>query len=112
MAFTHSAGWQPNFGGVLKSVGEGGVFGALCVRFSSADEPDVQGEWVDEYTEFCMKSAELHVPMLFNHAVPVDSGATAKRFADAVFSDATIERVDNGLFGTIKLSPSDPLESA
>ena len=112
MAFTHSAGWQPNAGGILKSVGDGGTYGAMCVRFGSEDEPDMTGEWFDEFTDFAFKSAEIHVPSLFNHGIPVGTGAAAKRFADAVFPEATIERVDNGLFGTIKLSPADPLQSA
>src|SRR5262249_49143101 len=112
MAFCHSAGWQPNFGGVLKSVGAGGKYGALCVRFGSEDEPDAQGEYFDEYTDFAFKSAQLRPPVLFNHSVPIGSGAAAKRFADAVFGDATIERVPGGLFGTITLSPADQLHSA
>jgi len=112
MAFTHSAGWQANFGGVLKSVGDGGTYGAMCVRFGSEDEPDTTGEWFDEFTDFAFKSAELHAPLLFNHAVPIGSSATAKRFSDTVFGDATIERVPGGLFGTITLSPADQLHSA
>ena len=112
MAFTHSSGWQPNYGGVLKSIGDGGTYGAMCVRWGSEDERDTTGEWFDEFTDFAFKSAQMRVPTLFNHGVPVGTDATAKRFADAVFPDATIERVPNGLFGTIKLSPADPLQSA
>jgi len=112
MAFTHCAGWQPNVGGVLKSVGDGGTYGAMCVRFGSEYEPDTTGEWFDEFTDFAFKSAQLHVPTLFNHGIPVGTGAVAKRFSDAVFPEATIERVPNGLFGTIKLSPADRLQSA
>lgn len=111
-AFTHHAGWQANFGGVLKSVGDGGTYGALCVRFGSEDEPDTTGEYFDEFTDFGFKSAEIHVPLLFHHGMPIGAGAAAKRFADAVFPDATIERVPDGLFGTIKLSPADALQSA
>jgi hypothetical protein len=112
MAFTHRAGWQRNFGGVLKSVGDGGTYGALCVRFGSDFERDLSHEWFDCSTDFAFKSASITVPSLFHHGVPIGTSETAKRFANAVFPDATIERVDGGLFGTIKLSPSDPLQSA
>ena len=112
MAFTHSNGWTPNYTCVLKSVGPGGTYGAMCVRFSSPDEPDMQGEFFDEWTDFCMKSAESNVPTLFNHGLAVGRSATAQRFADAVFPDATIHRVAGGLYGTIKLSAGDPLQSA
>jgi len=112
MAFTHDAGWQPNFGGVLKSIGDGGTYGAMCLRFGNEDELDMTGEYFDEYTDFAFKSNTISCPMLFNHGLPIGSGAVATRFANAVFPNATIERVPNGLFGTIKLSPSDPLQSA
>ena len=93
-------------------MGDGGTYGAMCVRWGSEDEPDTTGEWFDEFTDFAFKSSQMRVPTLFNHGVPVGTGTAAKRFADAVFPDATIERVPNGLFGTIKLSPADPLQSA
>jgi len=112
MAYTHEAGWRPNSGSVLKSVGSGGSYGAMCVRFSDASEPDMTGEWFDENTDFCFKSAEIRVPSLFHHGLKIANGAVAQRFADAVFPDATITRVSNGLFGTVTLSPSDPLQSA
>jgi len=112
MAFCHSNGWTPNYGGLLKSIGDGGTYGALAVRFSSEDEPDITGEYFDEFTDFSFKSAETRVPTLFNHGIPVRTGAAANRFANTVFPDATIERVPGGLFGTITLSPSDPLQSA
>jgi hypothetical protein len=112
MAFTHSSGWRPDFGGILKSAGSGGLFGAMCVRYGSEDEPDTTGEYFDQFTDFAFKSAQMRVCTLFNHGLPIDSSAVAKRFSDAVFPDATIERVEGGLFGTIKLSPADPLQSA
>ena len=58
------------------------------------------------------KSAQLHAPLMFHHGIPIAQSAVARRFADAVFSDATIERVPGGLFATIKLAANDPLESA
>jgi hypothetical protein len=112
MAFTHSAGWQPNFGGILKSVGEGGTYGALCVRYGSEFERDISSEWFDSETDFCFDSASISVPSLFNHSVPIGTSSAARKFANAVFPNSTIERVDGGLFGTIKLSSSDPLQSA
>ena len=112
MASTHEAGWRPNSGGVLKSVGSGGTYGAMCVRFSDSSEPDMTGEWFDENTDFCFKSAEIRVPLLFNHGLKIANGEIAQRFADAVFPDATIARTAGGLFGTISLSPADPLQSA
>src|SRR5262249_23265652 len=110
MAFVHSAGWQPNVGGILKSVGEGGTYGAMCVRFGSEDELDQTNEYFDQFTDFGFNS-QMHVPTLFNHGIALGPSVMAQRFADAVFPDATIERVPGGLFGTIKLSPSDPLQS-
>jgi hypothetical protein len=111
MAFIHPVGWQPNFGGILKSVGDGGTYGALCVRYGSELERDLSFEWFDSATEFYFNGA-LKVPQLFNHGIQIGKSETAKRFANAVFPDATIERVPGGLFGTITLSPSDPLQSA
>jgi len=112
MAFTHSVGWQPPMGGILKSVGEGGTYGALAVRFSGPDERDLSGEWFDAETFFNPRGGEGNVPTLFNHGVPVARGGIFKRFADSVFPDATIKRIPEGLFGTIKLSSDDPLQSA
>jgi hypothetical protein len=111
-ALTHSAGWQPPIGGILKSIGDGGTYGSLAVRFSGPDEPDLQGEWFDSETDFGARGGEGHVPTLFNHGVPVAQGGIFKKFADSVFPDATIKRVPEGLFGTIKLLPDDPLQSA
>jgi hypothetical protein len=112
MAFTHPAGWQPSSGGILKSVGEGGTYGALCVRFGNEFERDISGEFFDISCEFYFTGPAIKVVSLFNHTIPIATSETAKRFANAVFPPATIERVEGGLFGTITLSPSDPLQSA
>jgi hypothetical protein len=112
MAFTHSAGWQPPTVCTLKSAGEGGTYGAVAVRFSGPDEPDLSGEWFDAETDFGARGGEGNVPTLFNHGSPVSKGAIFKKFADAVFPSATLTRTAAGLFGTIKLSPEDPLQSA
>lgn len=113
MAFIHPSGWQPNYsGGILKSVGSGGVFGALCLRFGSESERDLSGEFFDPSCDFYFTGPATKAASFFNHTVPIGSSDTAKRFANAIFPPATIERVPGGLFGTITLSPDDQIQSA
>ena len=44
--------------------------------------------------------------------IPIAPGKVFEKFANTVFPDAEIKRVDGGLFGSITLDPPDPLEAA
>jgi hypothetical protein len=114
MAFTHSFGWQPPSGCTLKAIGSGGRYGALAVRFTNRSNPerDLQLEFFTEDTEFS-RTDNGRVATMFNHGIAIsDEAAIFKKFADAVFQDAELKRLDNGIFGTITLDPADALQSA
>jgi hypothetical protein len=44
--------------------------------------------------------------------IPIAPGKVFEKFANTVFPDAEIKRVDGGLFGSITLDPPDPLQAA
>jgi len=114
LAFVHTTlGWQPKAGGVLKAVGAGGRYGALAVRFSNALNPerDLQLEFFTEHSDFA-GTDNGRVPTMFSHGLAIGEQPIFKRFADAVFGDAELTRLDNGIFGTIRLDPANSMESA
>lgn len=78
-----------NFGGELKSVGETGFEGYL-VRFSSADDPDLVGDFFTKSTEFFVEDGAV-IPILYDHGL----NATMKK---TKIGRATVSYDDAGLF--------------
>lgn len=78
-----------NFGGELKAVGENGFEGYL-VRFSSAEDPDLVGDYFTKATEFFIEDGAV-IPVLYDHGL----NPTMKK---TKIGRATVSYTDEGLF--------------
>jgi len=85
----------------------------MAVLFTNPSEPvkDISGEYFSNGTDFS-GTDNSRVPTTFNHAIPQGDRPIFRKFADTTFGLAELKRLDNGIFGTITLDPSDPLASA
>ena len=112
MAFVHrGSGWHPPMG-LLKSIAPrspGRRVGAYAVRFGSAAEKDLEGDWFSAATDFGA-GAGNGAPTLLNHGRPV-SAALAK-FARVVGPTAKTEKDLSGIFAETTLDESDPFQAA
>lgn len=66
------------FGGEVKAL-ENGHFGGYLVRFSSADDPDLEGEFFTKNTDFGIQD-DQKTPVYFNHRQPL-AKKTGGRFS-------------------------------
>lgn len=78
-----------SFGGALKSVGDNAFEGYL-VRFSSAADPDLVGDYFTKSTEFFVEDGAV-IPILYDHGL----NATMKK---TKIGRATVKYDDEGLF--------------
>lgn len=78
-----------NFGGELKSLGDGGFEGYL-VRYSTADDPDLVGDYFTKSTEFFLEDGQ-NIPLLYDHGL----NRTLKK---TKIGRATVSFDDVGLF--------------
>lgn len=77
------------FGGEMKSLGEGKFEGYL-VRFSSADDPDLVGDYFTKSTEFFVEDGAT-IPILYDHGLNLTMKKTK-------IGRATVKYDDAGLF--------------
>jgi hypothetical protein len=94
---------------VIKRLGSGGSFGALAIRFSGPHEKDLAGEYFTADTDFGPRAGSGS-PVLINHGRALETGL--EPFADLVLPGADVKREDAGIFASVTLDPSDPIQSA
>jgi hypothetical protein len=73
-------------GPAIKALGDGRVGGYL-VRFTSADEPDMTGEYFDRHTDFGVKSWPISVPVHYRHGFDPVIGKRRLGFAEVKMDD-------------------------
>jgi phage head maturation protease len=86
-------------GGEVKSVGDGNKFEGYLVRFSSADDPDLVGDYFTKATEFFVEDGAT-IPILYDHGL----NATMKK---TKIGRATVSYDDEGLFIKGELEVAD-----
>lgn len=92
------------YGAELKALGDGKVGGYL-VRFSSADEPDLTGDFFTRETDFDLTEGRKSVPVLFHHGM--DGTLKKRRLGRA---NLTVD--DVGVWMEAQLTLRDEYEKA
>lgn len=83
------------FGGELKSTGDG-KFAGYLVRFSSADSPDLSGQFFTKETDFGFTDT-LKSPVYFNHRLPLKTKDGNFVEVKSVIGEAVLSMDDEGV---------------
>jgi len=87
---------------------DGLAVSGYLVRYSSADDPDLEGDYFAPDTDFGDAQA---VPVYFNHRQPVSDGKTAVSYRSRI-GTATVTRDEAGLFAEVVLRARNAYERA
>jgi len=88
--------------------GQGLAVSGYLVRYSSADDPDLTGDYFAPDTDF---GDAQTVPVYFNHRQPVTDGKTAVSYRSRI-GTATVTRDETGLFAEVVLRARNAYERA
>lgn len=94
-------------GDSVKALDDGGLVGGYLVRFSSAKDPDMVGEYFTAKTYFGARDGD-GADALFHHGFPLKSGLEA--LADHVFQPIKTRRDEIGIWAEVVLDLSDKYE--
>lgn len=83
------------FGGEVKALGDG-RFGGYLVRFSSANDPDLVGDFFTKQTDFGIESGQK-TPVYFNHRLPLDTKSGGQILVKQKIGEGTMTIDDVGV---------------
>lgn len=84
-----------NFGGELKAL-DNGHFGGYLVKFSSPDNPDLEGDYFDSLTDFGIESGQK-TPIYFHHRMPLPTRDDKYIVIKSKIGEGTLTIDENGV---------------
>ncbi|HZQ08611.1 MAG TPA: phage major capsid protein [Anaerolineae bacterium] len=85
------------YGGEIKAL-EGGKVGGYLVRFSSAAQPDLTGDYFDASTDFGFPKGEtIKSAVWFNHRLPIETKNGRQVWIKEKIGDSLLKQVDDGV---------------
>jgi hypothetical protein len=83
------------FGGEIKSLGDNKIGGRL-VRYSTADAPDLDGDFFDKSTDFGFDDS-IKTPIYLNHRLPMETPDGKQIVVKSKIGEGTLTKDDEGV---------------